>query len=55
MTYIVSVTNPVYEDDFVPVFRFCSTLEEAKSFKQSVDAEGDYFTIVEIYEAKRIA
>lgn len=54
MTYIVVVNNPVYEDDFVPIYRFFPTLEEAKAYKKSIDDEGDYFTIVDIYEAKRI-
>lgn len=55
MNYIVTVTNPVYEDDFTATFHIFATLEEAKTFKKSIDDEGDWFTIVEIYEAKCIA
>lgn len=55
MSYIVTVTNPVYEDDFVSSYRFFATLEEAKAYKASIDADGDWFVVVEIYEAKRIA
>lgn len=55
MSYIATVTNPVYADDFSATFHFFATLEEAQTFKQSIDAEGDYFTICKIYEAKRIA
>lgn len=55
MKYIVTVTNPVYEDDFAATFHFFATLEEAQAYKASIDADGDWFTVVEIYEAKRIA
>jgi hypothetical protein len=55
MSYIVIVSNPVYEDDFASTYRFFHSLEEAQSYKKSVDDEGDWFTVVEIYEAKRIA
>lgn len=55
MSYIVTVTNPVYADDFAATFHFFATLEEARSFKKSIDDEGDWFTVCEIYEAKRIA
>ena len=54
MVYIVTVTNPVYEDDFSSTFHFFHTLEEAKAFKKSVDDDGDWFTVCEIYEANRI-
>lgn len=55
MVYLVTVTNPVYEDDFCATYRFFHSLEEAQEYKRSIDAEGDWFTVVEIYEAKRIA
>lgn len=55
MGYLVIVTNPVYEDDFTSTIRFFFTLEEAKAYKKSIDDEGDYFTVVEIYETKHIA
>ena len=55
MSYIVIVTNPVYEEDFSSTFHFFATLEEAQEFKKSIDADGDWFTVVEIYEAKRVA
>lgn len=55
MSYIVTVTNPVYEDDFISTYRFFATLEEAQAYKKSVDDEGDWFTVCEIYEARRIA
>lgn len=55
MSYIVTVTNPVYADDFSATFHFFATLEEAQAYKKSIDDEGDWFTICEIYEAKRIA
>lgn len=55
MVYIVTVNNPVYADDFMPSFGVYRTLEEAQKCKALIDAEGDYFTTVTIYEAKRIA
>jgi hypothetical protein len=54
MSYIVIVTNPIYEDDFVSTYRFFATLEEAKAYKASIDADGDWFVVTEIYEANRI-
>ena len=54
MVYIVTVTNPVYADDFSATFHFFNTLEEAQEFKRSIDAEGDWFTDCDIYEAKCI-
>lgn len=54
MVYIVTVTNPIYADDFSATFHFFHTLEEAQAFKKSIDAEGDYFTDCDIYEAKCI-
>ena len=54
MSYLVTVTNPVYEDDFAATFRFFETLEEAKAYKNEID-DGDWFTVIEIYEVKRIA
>jgi hypothetical protein len=55
MSYIVIVANGVYEEDFMPTYKFFETLEEAQAYKKSIDDEGDWFTYVEIYEAKRVA
>ena len=55
MNYLVTVNNPVYADDFAATFRFFETLEEAQAYKKSIDADGDWFVVVEIYEVKRIA
>jgi hypothetical protein len=55
MVYIVFVSNHVYEEDFISTYKFFHDLDEAKKYKQSIDEEGDYFTVCEIYEANRIA
>ena len=53
MSYLVTVTNDVYADDFAATFRFFETLEEAQAYKNEVD-DGDWFTNIDIYEVKRI-
>jgi hypothetical protein len=54
MRYLVTVENPVYEDDFVPAYMWFNTLEEARRYKAEVDAEGDWFVVVDIYEVRPV-
>lgn len=57
MGYLVTISCPVYEDDFDSTYRFFHTREEAMRYKAMVreETDNDGFVIVEVYEVKRIA